>query len=232
MLVTRAEDDATRTADALLKLGHEVVVAPVTTIRASKTSLPSGTWRALAATSHHAFLDLDAGLDRSRPVYAVGRRTAEAARAAGFRDVRIGAGDAAGLADLLRLTLPRPARLLYLAGRDRKPVLEETLTAAGYDVVVMETYAAEAVSEWPPAMRDTLRDSRLDAALHYSRRSVDLTLALADAAGLTDAILPVRHLCLSEDCADLLRARGARSVAVAARPDEDGLLALLDAPQR
>ena len=231
VLVTRAEDDAQRTAAELAKLGHEAVLAPVTVVRAQPTSLPPGTWQAIAATSHHAFLDADASLDRSRPVYAVGRRTAEAARAAGFRDVRIGAGDAAGLADLLRLTLPRPARLLYLAGRDRKPVLEEALAAAGYDVAVLETYAAEAVSDWPPTAREALRDGRLDAALHYSRRSVDLTLALADAAGLGDTVLRLRHLCLSEDCAEPLKARGAASVAVAQHPDEDALLALLDAPR-
>ena len=42
----------------------------------------------------------------------------------------------------------------------------------------------------------------------------------------------LRHLCLSEDCAEPLRARGAASIAIAERPDEDALLALLDAPRR
>ena len=232
VLVTRADEDAQRTAVALGKLGHTAVLAPATMIRALKAGLPHGTWNAFAVTSHHAFLDLEASLDRYRPVYAVGRRTAEAARAAGFRDVRVGTGDATRLADLLRLTLPRPARLLYLAGRDRKPVLEDTLIAAGYDIAVLETYAAEAVSEWPAAALEALRDSRVDAALHYSRRSVDLALALAKASGLADAVMSLHHLCLSEDCAEPLRTLGAASIAIAERPDEDALLALLDAPQR
>ncbi|MGI3901182.1 MAG: uroporphyrinogen-III synthase [Janthinobacterium lividum] len=232
MLVTRAEDDATRTAVALGKLGHEAVLAPATMIRAFKAGLPPGTWNALVATSHHAFLALDANLDRTRPVYAVGRRTAEAARTAGFRDVRLGAGDATSLADLLRLTLPRPARLLYLAGHDRKPILEDTLAAAGYDVAILETYAAEALPGWPAAVIAALREGAIDAALHYSRRSVDLTLMLADAAELGGAILQLRHLCLSEDCAAPLRAWGATSIAIAERPDEDALLALLDARRR
>ncbi len=232
ILVTRPDPDAERTAAALAARGHAAVPAPVTAIRRQAAVLPSGPVQALAATSHHAFGDLGADFERFLPVYAVGRRTAEAARAAGFRDVRTGTGDASGLGDLLRLTLPRPARLIYLAGRDRKPALEEAMSAAGYEASVVETYAAEALAEWPPAVVEALRssDTEIEAALHYSRRSAELALSLADRAGLTDAFLRLRHVCLSEDCAEPLRARGAPAVAVAARPDEDALLALLDAP--
>ena len=61
--------------------------------------------------------------------FTVGRRTAEAARAVGFRDVRSADGDKRDLVDLLRADLVRTdllrmesserAPLLYLAGEDR-----------------------------------------------------------------------------------------------------------------
>lgn len=227
VLLTRAEPDAGRTAAALAKLGHEAVPAPVTWIRHTGAALPPGRFDAVAATSHHAFGEGGASLDRGLAVFAVGRRTAEAARSAGFRDVRVGAGDASRLGDLLRLTLPRPARVLYLAARDRKPALETALASAGYGVAVAEVYAAEALDRWPLAACDALRGGTVDAALHYSRRGADLTLALAEQEGLEDAVLLLRHACLSRDAAEPLLTRRVPSVAIAERPDEEALLALL-----
>ncbi len=233
VLVTRAEPEAGRTAEALARRGHEAVPAPVTAFRRTGAALPGGRYDAVVATSHHAFAarsEGEDGVERARPVFAVGSRTAAAARAAGFRDVRVGAGDASGLADLLRLTLPRPARLLYLAGRDRKPVLEEALAAAGYGIAAVSVYAAEPVEAWPAAALAALRSGAVAAALHYSRRSADLALALAAREGVGDALLALRHLCLSADAAAPLLERGA-TVGIAGRPDEDALLALLaDAP--
>ena len=226
VLVTRAEDGAERTAAALARLGHEAVLAPVTLIRRTGAALPAGQFDAVLATSHHAFGAGD-GVDRRYPVFAVGSRTAGAARAAGFRDTRVGTGDASGLADLLRLTLPRPARLLYLAGRDRKASLEEALAAAGYGVATVEAYVAEPVEAWPEPALAALRSGAVDAALHYSRRSVELALVLAARHGLEDRVLQLRHFCLSADAAEPLLGRGAVSAAVAERPDQQALLALL-----
>ncbi len=227
VLLTRPLADAERTAAALADRGHAAVLAPVTEIRPTGAPLPAGSFDALAITSRHALAGA-AGLDRGLPVFAVGRSTAAAARAAGFRDMRIGTGDADGLATLLRLTLPRPARLLYLAGHDRKAALEQAMAAAGHAVAVVETYRAEPLAAWPAPALAALAAGTLDAALHYSRRGTGLALGLGEAAGLAEAFVALRHLCLSEDCAEPLRVRRAASVTVAARPDEDALLALLD----
>ena len=228
VLITRSSADAERTAVAVLRLGHEPVLAPVTTIRREPRARPSGRFAAVVATSHHAFTEDDERHgERALPLFAVGGRTAEAARAAGFEDVRIAAGDAESLADLLRLTLPRPARLLYLAGRDRKPALAAALDAAGYRVETVEVYAAEAVERWPASALDALRSGSVDVALHYSRRSVEIALRLAEQDGLVDALLLIHHACLSADVAEPLRRRRAASIAVAERPDEDALLDLL-----
>ena len=93
VLVLRDHDAAVETAAALTRLGHDAILGPVIDIAPTSMPLPSGSFDALLATSRHAFSH---GLDVQRwgkhlPVFAVGRRTAEAARASGFDDVRIGA---------------------------------------------------------------------------------------------------------------------------------------------
>ncbi len=69
---------------------------------------------------------------RGLPAYAVGGTTAALARAAGFRDVRTGAGDVAALADLVRADFDAGAgTILYPAGRDRAADVAAML--AGFD---------------------------------------------------------------------------------------------------
>ena len=228
VLVTRAEEDAGRTAAALRRLGHAALVAPVIAIVRLPVRWPAGRPRALLATSHHAFgTDIPADWRAAVPRVAGGHRTAEAARSAGWEDVRIGAGGGEGLPPLVALTLPRPGPLLYLAGRDRKPGLEAALDAAGYWVDTVEAYAAEPTGAWPATARDGLRRQRAEAALHYSRRSAALALALARKHDLLDPFLDLHHACLSADAAEPLLRLKARSVAVARQPGEAALLARL-----
>lgn len=230
VVVTRAEQDAQATAARLAALGHAPLIAPVLVLRATGAALPTGPFDAALATSAHAFLDWgaregSAGLVRL-PLCAVGARTAAAARAAGFADVRIAGGDAAALVDLLRLTGLASAQLVYLAGRDRRPALEQALGASGARLTVCETYAAEAAAGFDPAVVARLAAASDGAVLHYSRRSADLFLALADRAGLGAALGRWRHVAISAEAAAPLVAAGL-APRIALRPTEPELFAAL-----
>ena len=89
VLGLRDSDAADETAAALGRLGHEALLAPVIDIEPTPMPLPSGPFDALLATSRHAFTQAPDARGRGKrlPVFAVGRRTAEAARAAGFEVV-------------------------------------------------------------------------------------------------------------------------------------------------
>jgi uroporphyrinogen-III synthase len=64
--------------------------------------------------------------------------------------------------------------------------------------------------------------------LHYSRRSAAAFGAVALAAGIDLKVLKTQHYCMSTEIAAPLRQDGITAVAVAARPDETALLALID----
>ncbi len=225
----RPRAEAERTARRLRALGHEAVIAPVLDVRPTGRPLPAGRFDGLVAASARVFAARptlpEAWL--AHPFFAVGRQTAEAARTAGFGDVRTGAGGGAALAALVVLTLPRPARLLCLVGRDRKPVLEAALREAGFAVVTAEVYAAAPVEHWPGEALHALAAGSVDAALHYSRRSAALALRTGAAAGLVPELLRLRHVCLSDDCAKPLRDAGAERIDIAGEPEETALLTLL-----
>jgi uroporphyrinogen-III synthase len=219
VLVTRSDDDARRTAQRLAARGHEAVVAPVTAIVPTGEPIPTGDWDALVVTSAHAREALAAIPDKARPVFAV--------RRAGFADVAVAAGDAASLSGLIRRTARAGRTLLHVAGLHRKQELAASLKAAGFPVIEWRAYAAEQARALPPVAAEALRTGQIGAALHYSRRSATIVLRMAEEAGLTSTLRTFPHLCLSPDVAAAFDGSGMTTL-VAARPDEEALLALLE----
>lgn len=231
VLVTRPREQGERTAARLAALGHEPLLAPLLSVRPTGAPPPRGPFDALIATSANAAPAL-AGFDRTLPVFAVGERTAAAVRAAGFADMRAAEGDASRLAALVAGALPATARLLHVAGRERKSEPEAALAARGFTVETFVAYEAVAAQALPEILARALRERALDAALHYSRRSAETALALARAAALADAFLSLRHLCLSQDVAAPLREQRTARLIVAEEPDEAALFTALASCER
>ncbi len=227
VLITRARDDARRTAEKLAARGHEAVLAPVIEIVPTGEPMPEGSYDALVVTSAHAGAALSRLADKQKPVFAVGERTADAAREAGFACVVAGEGDAPSLSGLIRSRLSPGLALLHVAARHRKEEPAASLRAAGFVVRPWEAYEARAVQGLPPATITALRAGQIGAALHYSRRSAGLFVRLAEQAGLESALRALPHLCLSADAAAPLEAAGVPTLN-AQRPSEDALLGLLD----
>jgi uroporphyrinogen-III synthase len=229
ILITRAREDAERTAARLRKLGHAPILSPVLEIVGTGAKIPQGSYDAVLATSEkgleHARGDLAAL--RVITLHCVGVRTAEAAEALGWRATLV-AGNAKALLPLLRSRYREHARFLYLAGRDRQPELEVALRDAGHKITVVETYVARAASALTDEATASIEGGALDVALHYSRRSAEIFLSLAQEAGLAQRLRDVTHIALSEEIAAPLEKAGLRT-RVAAKPDETHLLRLIDA---
>ena len=96
-------------------------------------------------------------------------------------------------------------------------------------MTVWTAYRADAADRLPAAAEAALLADRLDAALHYSRRSAATLLRLAAGSGLLPPLLALPHLCLSADVAEPLRAAGASRLVLADAPHEDSLLRSLAA---
>lgn len=225
VLVLRAEPEAARTSSRLVALGFDPVVAPLTRIVATAESPPEGGFDALLVTSARAAPFLAALPDEMRalPVFTVGAASAEAVTAAGFSDARSADGDAQALGCLVRESLAPGARLLHVAGADRKDEPGASLAAAGLRVVAWNAYRAQA-QPLEARVRDALAQGTLQGALHYSRRSVALALEAARTGGVEGAFLRLLHAAISEDAADPLRRAGAARVHVAKEPRETALL--------
>lgn len=224
VLVTRPEPGATRTAAHLAALGHAAVVAPLLEIEPVSPALPEGPFDALAFTSPNGVEAY--GRVEDLPVFAVGPRTAEAARRQGFDDVRDCDGDAIALVRHIARTLPQGARVLHPVGADQAADLAALLAPHGIRVDSVVVYRAVAARRLPADLAAALQAGGIGAALHFSPRSARTLIACAQADGLLDALRGLTHLCLSPAIASVLSA-AQMAATVAEAPNEAALLALL-----
>jgi uroporphyrinogen-III synthase len=215
----RERKDANASAARLRRFGFSVVCLPVIEVLTRPVRPQRIHYDAVVATSDKAF-HADGPPDTSSPLYVVGARTGHGAEARGWRLASPPARDAEELAETLAAALKPEAHVLYLAGRDRKDLIEAALSDS-FDVEIVEAYAAEAREAWRPSEARSL--ASCVAALHYSRRSAELAAALAKAAGEEARFLDLNHVCISRDVAESLQALGASRVAIAETPDEAGL---------
>jgi len=234
LLVTRPEPDGERTAAALRARGHDVVLAALLEIEAiADAQIGSGPWSAVIVTSANAVRAIEAHPRRAEllalRLFAVGRRTEAAARAAGFEDVIVGGGNAQELARSIGQSVHTSrAPLLYLAGEDRSRDLAGDLAAYGLLVRTVVVYRASKAGGLPADVAPALTAGTIDGVLHFSRRSAEAYLDGARAAAVLEPALKPSHYCLSAQVAAPLQAAGARNVLIAPHPEESALLALME----
>lgn len=217
VLVTRPQPLATETAGRLAARGHDVLVAPLLAPVARAWQPPDAAVDALIFTSPQApgFAGAAAARYRGIPAYAVGARTAQAAQAAGFADVRAAGGDVGAL--LAQVAAAGHARVLHLAGAHRTAAA----VPPGLEILVRAVYEAE-LAPLDAAAEAALRDGTIDWALLFSTRSAGHFAQLFDALDAARSTLSVAAI---SPAALAAAGTGWRRSVAAASPDEAGILA-------
>jgi uroporphyrinogen-III synthase len=237
VLVTRPHPDDEATAGALRARGFEVLQAPM--LRFEPVPFhddADARYGAIIVTSANALRAIAPHLAGSRllklPLFAVGEHTASAARDAGFGEVMTAKGDAAVLRDLVLASvktrqLKKAATLLYLAGADLARDLAGELSEKGFTVVTHTTYRMIPASSLPREICDAFVANRIEAVLHYSRRSARAFLEAARSGGVEISALALPQCCISSAVASILRDAGATQVTAAAEANENALFEAL-----
>lgn len=234
VLVTRPEPGASRTARRLDADGFQPILLPLTETAALPVEAAiGGDAAAVTVTSanavRHAPRALIVALARL-PCHAVGKRTAEACRAAGFLAVMEGPGDAEALADAIAGGLAGKA-IVYLCGRVRFPVFEHRLSTAGVHVQAIETYDTTAIDYDDADVVARLSGRPVEAALLYSAKASLALVGLMARPTLRHLFEKAEFLALSTRVAQPLEGVAGNRVRIAAKPEEDALLALLSQPR-
>ena len=231
VMITRPREDAEALSARLVERGIESLIEPLLEISPlAAQPLDLDSVQALLLTSANGARALAGATDkRGLAVFAVGPATAAAARYAGFTSVVTADGDVAALSRLVAARLDAASgALLHVSGSAVAGNLAVRLEAAGFEArrtVLYEARPAGALSE---AAIAALASGRINAVLLFSPRTAESFVRLCRQASL--ALERVRALCLSRAVARRAEAVPWGEVAVAARPDQDALLALIRNP--
>lgn len=231
ILITRPEPDATRLADILKQMGHDVIVAPMMTIaNLPGTQVDIDGVQALLVTSANGARALGrATAFRDVRVYAVGSATAEAVKDEGFADVISADGDVPSLANkVIAECDTAKGRLIHVAGTEVAGDLSGLMKTAGFDCERAVLYEAKATTAIPREVVDHLKKNGIDLALFYSPRTAAIFVENISKAKLTESMKSIQALCLSEAVAGKISGLPWLDVKVAEAPDQENLLALLD----
>jgi uroporphyrinogen-III synthase len=210
----------------LTTFGLSPVIAPVLTIVARAVPAPDRV-AATLLTSRNAVAGCSSSL-HDRPVFAVGTATASQAAEAGFIRIFNADGDAKTLANLIAGTLSPADGLLFLpTGQGQGTELAASLRQRGFRVLRRVAYKAAFVPVLPKAAEIHLVQGLLAAAMFFSGETSRHFVRLIQTAGLVEAVRDVEAVSISEHAAVPLRPLPWRRISVAAKPNQDAMLALL-----
>lgn len=203
VLIVRPAPGNAATADAVAALGLEPIVVPLFEVAPLAWDMPDpAPFDAVVMTSANAARHGGVALAHFThlPLFAVGEATAATARAAGFADVRVGAGDAADLGAQLS------GRVLHLTGADYRPIPSDA------NVTVVPVYDSRSLAPSAPLTADI-------ALVHSPRAGARLTELAPDRA--TTQIIAI-SLAAARACGT-----GWATVHIAEHPREHAMLACL-----
>ncbi len=230
ILITRPAEDSAVIAARLAAMGHEGVVAPLLTPRFDDSpQLDFFAVQAVLITSANgvrAFVRVSRR--RDIPVFAVGPQTAAVARQAGFMDVRNADGDVHALAACAaRWAKPDAGALVHVCSHEAPSRLTTLLARAGFVAGALRLYRMEVAATLPDTARVELERGGLDAAMFFSPRSAgvfrDLLLRQDEKLAA-----PLCALCISTNTVKALAPLTFKTVRVAAHPNQDAMLALVE----
>ena len=231
VLVTRPESEWPREQARFAAHGHVAVPCPLLSIRpVSNPQLPLDGVQAILLTSRAAVRALaDATSRRDVAVLTVGDATASLAHELGFTHIESAEGDGAALVRHAAQSLsPAAGPLLHAGAREPAGDLAGDLTGAGFEVRRAVLYDVVPAAELPPHARTALSNGALGAVAFFSPRTATTFVSLVSKAGLQSACMTLLALCLSPAVAASAGKLAWRRVCIAAAPNADALLALLE----
>lgn len=229
-LSTRPDEQGEKLSEWLASAGWRPVAAPLMRFQALEAPAdPADAWGVALTSASGARAAPAGGALRALPCWCVGEATAEAARAAGFADVRSADGDAAALAALIAASAPAGAVLLHLRGRFGGDGLAEALAARGLGLRQAVVYAMEAAEALPPEAEAALAAGEVRMIPVYSPRSGRILVRLLD--GRFD-LARVTAVAISRAAAEGLAAAGFGRVKIAKAPTRKAMRAAMDAVAR
>lgn len=228
ILITRPHDDAVRTAEMVKASGLIPFIEPMLKVGTfSDIDLPQdlSAYQGLVFTSVNAVRAVSSLIEsHDLTAYAVGKRTAEEAKKAGWKNLRIAKGHSRDLSALLAEEEDREGKpFLHLSGRH----IVKPLKAGYHQIERRVVYEARKVVSLSEECLSLLDKGEFTAALFYSARTAENFETLVQQYGRSECLSSIKALCIGERVVKSLRKEKWQDVHHARTPDGNGMKNLL-----
>jgi uroporphyrinogen-III synthase len=236
LLVLRPENSARTLIDKLVMLGAKVTHFPISQQQAVDAPDLDGNYSGSILTSAYGVHFFKKKVEAAPimqslydlPLYAVGDKTAQKARDAGFKKVFSANGDGAALAKLIIELHPKSdSPMLYPCAKNRQFDMETALIAADIALNHWVLYETIYSQNLPDALIQDLTLNRIDGILHYSAKSAENFFYLLEKHALLNHINGVKHYVLSQEISHHIPAQFNATIEIAAKPNEHEILNLI-----
>ncbi len=229
ILITRPIIEATTTAEKLEAMGHRVVMAPAIRVEPVSFEIPENNRSIIVTSQNGARMGLTNVGDKTRPIFAVAEKTADAVRELGFTNVTVGPGTARQLVPLLlECGLSEKRKYTHLCGSTLSYNISDVLKNEGLDAENTVTYQTAAVQGLSAGVQEALDAEEIDMALFYSPRTATIFEETVAEYGRSDWLRNIDALCLSTRVANNLLGPW-RNTEYAVIPTEKAMFSMLGA---
>lgn len=230
ILVTRPIDEANLTAEKLELAGHRVVLAPMLKVEPVSFEIPDENRSIIITSKNGARMGLSNIGNKARPIFAVGDKTADEARALGFTNITVGPGTARKMVPmLLEAGISETRKYTHLCGNALAYNICDVLAGEGLDAENTITYQTRGQRSLGVGVQEALNEGEIDIALFYSPRTATIFEEVVADYGRSDWLNNMDALCLSTRVADNLLGPW-RSKSYAVIPTEKAMFSLIDNP--
>ncbi len=228
ILVTRPITEANVTAEKLEAAGNRVVIAPALQVEPVSFEIPDENRSIIITSQNGARMGLANIGNKTRPIFAVGDKTADEARKLGFTNITVGPGTARQMVPLLlECGVTETRKYTHLCGSTLAYNICDVLRGEGLDAETTVTYQTRANRNLSMGVQEALDEGEIDIALFYSPRTATIFEEVVADYGRSDWLHKIDALCLSTRVADNLLGPW-RSKSYAVIPTEKALLSLID----
>ncbi len=225
VLITRPEQSAAQTANAVRQLRYAVFCEAFLTVMHHDIKLPDlGRYGALVFTSANAVQSFTLKNDqRDIPAYCVGEQTVAAVQQAGFIAYKSAHGKVTDLIKMLE-NEPIDGKILYCRARD----IAQNLMVQGKNIDEIILYHTEKSKEISDECFDLIRQGAFSHILFYSVRTAESFVELIKKSGAQKCLNQCEALCLGDSMIKCIENLQWKHIAVASTPDRQGMLQLLE----
>ncbi|QGR02602.1 uroporphyrinogen-III synthase [Ehrlichia ruminantium] len=226
LLVTRPQEDSITIKEILTKLGFNIYIEPMFSIKYLPTKLNLEHFDSIISTSKHSIIALSKiTKNRTQPIITVGDNTKQVAEKLGFLSVTSLNGNIYNIISYIQNNIK--LRFLYIRGQEVTYNLKDTFNNNNmifHEVILYSTIDRQSLSKH---CYNALFHNKISAILFYSSRTASIFINLIKKHNIAHKTSNIIVYAMSDKIAEAVNNVSWKSIKISDKPTNKSLISLI-----